>query len=59
MQTWKLDEWDAAGDITFIFGADARKPMIARAQGLPRVGLATPPTSGPVRGQNQAAGQTS
>jgi len=35
MQTWKLDEWDAAGDITFIFGADARKPMIARAQGLP------------------------
>jgi hypothetical protein len=34
MQTWKLDEWDAAGDITFIFGADARKPMIARAQAL-------------------------
>jgi len=32
MQTWKLDEWDAAGDVTFIFGADARKPMIARAQ---------------------------
>lgn len=34
MQTWKLDEWDRAGDITFIFGADARKPMIARAQAL-------------------------
>ena len=32
MQTWKLDEWDAAGDVTFIFEADARKPMIARAQ---------------------------
>lgn len=32
MQTWKLDEWDAAGDVTFIFGADARKPMIARAE---------------------------
>ncbi len=35
MQTWKLDEWDAAGDVTFVFGADARKPMIARAQALP------------------------
>jgi len=35
MQTWKLDGWDGAGDITFIFGADARKPMIARAQALP------------------------
>ena len=35
MQTWKLDEWDAAGDVTFIFGADARKPMIHRAQTLP------------------------
>lgn len=34
MQTWKLDEWDASGDVTFIFGADARKPMIARAQRL-------------------------
>jgi len=37
MQTWKLDEWDDAGDVTFIFGADARKPMIARAQALPPV----------------------
>ena len=35
MQTWKLDEWDAAGDIAFIFGADARKPMIAKAGQLP------------------------
>lgn len=35
MQTWKLEQWDRAGDITFIFGADARKPMIARAQALP------------------------
>ena len=34
MQTWKLDEWDAAGDVTFIFGADARRPMITRAQEL-------------------------
>jgi len=32
MQTWKLDEWDQAGDIRFIFGADARSPMIARAE---------------------------
>jgi hypothetical protein len=35
MQTWKLDGWDDAGDVTFVFGADARKPMIARAQALP------------------------
>jgi hypothetical protein len=35
MQTWKLDEWDRSGYVTFIFGADARKPMIARAQQLP------------------------
>ena len=35
MQTWKLDAWDQAGDITFIFGADARRPMVARAQALP------------------------
>jgi DDE family transposase len=34
MQTWKLDEWDDAGDVTFVFGADARKPMIAKAQAL-------------------------
>ena len=35
MQTWKLDGWDDAGDVTFVFGADARKPMIARAEALP------------------------
>jgi len=35
MQTWKLDEWDRAGGITFIFGADARKEMINRAEVLP------------------------
>jgi hypothetical protein len=35
MQTWKLDEWDRAGDVTFIFGSDARKPLIARAEALP------------------------
>ena len=34
-QTWKLDAWDAAGDITFIFGADACKPLIAHAELLP------------------------
>jgi hypothetical protein len=35
MQTWKLDEWDQSGDVTFIFGSDARQPMIARAEQLP------------------------
>ena len=35
MQTWKLDGWDAAGDVTFIFGVDACKQMIARAELLP------------------------
>ncbi|HEY2588976.1 MAG TPA: IS1380 family transposase [Tepidisphaeraceae bacterium] len=34
MQTWKLDGWDDAGDVTFVFGADARKPMVARAEAL-------------------------
>lgn len=34
MQTWKLDEWDKSGDVTFIFGADTRKEMIARAEQL-------------------------
>lgn len=36
MQTWKLDEWDASGYVTFTFGADARKPMVARAEALPQ-----------------------
>src|SRR2546428_10224980 len=46
MQTWKLDEWDAAGDVTFVFGADARKPMVARAESMPATAwrrLARPP----------------
>jgi hypothetical protein len=34
MQTWKLDEWDASGDVTFIFGCDAKKALIARAESL-------------------------
>jgi hypothetical protein len=36
MQTWKLDQWDRAGDVAFVFGADARKPMIQRAEALPK-----------------------
>jgi len=35
MQTWKLDEWHQSGYVTFYFGADAGKPMIARAEALP------------------------
>jgi hypothetical protein len=35
-QTWKLDEWDRAGEVTFIFGADASRPMVARAESLPK-----------------------
>jgi len=31
-QTWKLDGWDEAGDITFIFGADANRLLVARAE---------------------------
>jgi len=34
-QTWKLDEWDEAGDITFLFGADASPGLVARAQEIP------------------------
>jgi hypothetical protein len=34
-QTWKLDGWDQAGDVTFIFGADADPSMVARAEALP------------------------
>lgn len=34
-QTWKLDGWDEAGDIRFIFGADACKSLVARAEALP------------------------
>ncbi|MCY2955296.1 MAG: transposase [Planctomycetota bacterium] len=31
-QTWKLDEWDARGNVTFIFGADDTRAMEARVQ---------------------------
>ena len=34
-QTWKLDGWDQAGDVTFIFGADAVKALETRAAALP------------------------
>jgi hypothetical protein len=39
MQTWKLDEWDelsrsGGGDVTFIFGCDAKKALITRAESL-------------------------
>jgi hypothetical protein len=36
-QTWKLDAWDKAGDITFIFGAAAARSLVSRAEGLPVV----------------------
>ena len=35
-QTWKLDEWDRAGHVTFIFGADAGKALIGKAEALPQ-----------------------
>jgi hypothetical protein len=34
-QTWKLDEWDAAGDVTFIFGVDAMPNLVKLAETLP------------------------
>lgn len=34
-QTWKLDGWDEAGDVSFIFGADAVKSLVGRAEALP------------------------
>ncbi|GIW75156.1 MAG: hypothetical protein KatS3mg104_0219 [Phycisphaerae bacterium] len=33
-QTWKLDAWDDADEVTFVFGCDAGRPLIARAQSL-------------------------
>lgn len=33
-QTWKLDGWDDTGDVRFIFGADAHKPLVLRAEAL-------------------------
>jgi hypothetical protein len=50
MQTWKLDEWDRAGDITFVFGADATRAMISRAESLDKTGwkrLQRPPKYAP------------
>jgi hypothetical protein len=38
MQTWKLDGWDDAGDVMFVFGCDAKKSMIARAESLDEAG---------------------
>jgi hypothetical protein len=35
MQSWKLDEWDSAGDVGFVFGVDASAGMKARAEELP------------------------
>jgi DDE family transposase len=34
MQSWKLDEWDRSGDITFVFGTNAYERMIQRAESL-------------------------
>jgi hypothetical protein len=34
-QTWKLDEWDDAGNVKFIFGFDANSALEARAKELP------------------------
>jgi hypothetical protein len=33
-QTWKLDGWDDAGDITFVFGADCVKALQNKAEAL-------------------------
>jgi hypothetical protein len=35
MQSWKLDGWDSAGDVGFVFGVDASPGMKARAEELP------------------------
>jgi hypothetical protein len=34
-QTWKLDDWDAAGDVTFIFGVKAMPNLVSLAEALP------------------------
>lgn len=34
-QTAHLDRWDEAGDVTFVFGLDARRNLIERADELP------------------------
>jgi DDE family transposase len=35
MQSWKLDGWDQAGDVAFIFGVNAMPAMTRRAMELP------------------------
>ena len=35
-QTAKLDEWDAAGDVSFIFGIDAMPNLVKKANALPK-----------------------
>ena len=35
-QTSKLDEWDAAGDVAFLFGIDAMPNLVKIADGLPQ-----------------------
>jgi len=45
-QTWKLDGWDQAGDVKFIFGFDANSALEGRAKELPDTAwkrLARPP----------------
>ena len=46
MQSWKLDGWDAAGDVTFIFGVNAMPNLVELAGGLAKSAwwrLARPP----------------
>jgi len=46
MQSWKLDGWDEAGDVTFIFGVNAMPNMVELAKELPESAwkrLARPP----------------
>lgn len=35
-QTAHLDRWDAQADVKFLFGIDAMKPLITRAEALPK-----------------------
>jgi hypothetical protein len=46
MQTWKLDSWDQAGDVSFIFGVKAMPNVVEQAEELPESAwkrLARPP----------------
>ena len=53
-QTWKLDEWAAAGDVTFIFGVDAMPNLVELAAGIARVRLAAPGAAAPLQGEDRA-----